>query len=313
MRLRSTFLPLVVLLFNLQSPGDTFRRHHERAEAHRRAGNTPAAEAEYAAILAEAHHRLGRVNTARGEHAAAVASLEAAARYRPGSPEVLVDLAIAYFHAEQYGRAVEPLRAAVAREPRNPAARHMLGKSYFMLGEFPKAVVELGAALELSPDDYDAAYTLGLAHLKQRQFEPARAIYERMTGRLGDRPQLRVLVGRAYRETGFLAESIEEFRRAAALDPRFPRVHYYLGLTYLLKDGAARIEDAAREFRIELDANPEEYFANYYLGILYIIERKWEPAIALLEKAARIQPRNPDPYFHLGQAYQRTSRRRKPT
>jgi hypothetical protein len=24
-----------------------------------------------------------------------------------------------------------------------------------------------------------------------------------------------------------------------ALDPGFPRVHYYLGLTYLLKDGAS--------------------------------------------------------------------------
>src|SRR6185503_3016757 len=50
--------------------------------------------------------------------------------------------------------------------------------------------------------------------------------------------------------------------------------------------------------------NPDEYFANFYLGILYIMERKWEPAIALLEKAAHKQANNPDPYFHLGQAYQ---------
>ena len=113
-----------------------------------------------------------------------------------------------------------------------------------------------------------------------------------------------MLIGRAYRETGFLPESIEEFKKAIELDPRFPRVHYYLGLTYLYKDGAARIPDAIEEFKIELAANPEEYFANFYLGILYIMERKLEPAIGLLEKAARKQPNNPDPYFHLGQAYQ---------
>jgi tetratricopeptide (TPR) repeat protein len=125
-----------------------------------------------------------------------------------------------------------------------------------------------------------------------------------MADRLGNRPALRVLIGRAYRETGFLAESIEEFKKAIALDPSFPRVHYYLGLTYLYKDGASRIPDAMEEFKIELAANPEEYFANFYLGILYIMERKWEPAIALLEKATHKQPNNPDPYFHLGQAYQ---------
>ena len=60
-----------------------------------------------------------------------------------------------------------------------------------------------------------------------------------------------------------------------AIDPRFPRVHYYLGLTYLYKDGAAKIADAIEEFKIELAANPEEYFANFYLGILYIMERKF--------------------------------------
>ena len=129
-----------------------------------------------------------------------------------------------------------------------------------------------------------------------------------MVERLGNRPALRVLIGRAYRETGFLPESIEEFKKAIELDPSFPRVHYYLGLTYLYKDGAARIPDAIEEFKIELAANPEEYFANFYLGILYIMERKFEPAIALLEKAVSKQPNNPDPYFHLGQAYQGAGR-----
>src|SRR5689334_11783689 len=132
-----------------------------------------------------------------------------------------------------------------------------------------------------------------------------------MADRMGNRPALRVLIGRAYRETGFPAESIEEFKKAIALDPKFPRVHYYLGLTYLLKDGAARIPDATEEFKIELAANPEEYFANFYLGILYIMDRKFEPAIALLEKATQKQPNNPDPYFHLGQAYQGAGRHKE--
>src|SRR5207253_5620747 len=38
------------------------------------------------------------------------------------------------------------------------------------------------------------------------------------------------------------------------------------------------------------------------------MNRKWDPAISLLQKAILIQPANADPYFHLGQAYQATER-----
>jgi tetratricopeptide (TPR) repeat protein len=105
----------------------------------------------------------------------------------------------------------------------------MLGKSYFMMGEFDKAARELQQTLKINPGDYDAEYTLGLCYLKQKDVAQARQLYERMANRLGNRPALRVLIGRAYRETGFLAESIDEFKKAIALDPKFPRVHYYLG------------------------------------------------------------------------------------
>lgn len=304
MYLRSTLVPLLSLLVAFQAPQETLRQHYEAAEAHRRAGNLTAAENEYAAILAEGYGKLGRIYSAQKKYKEAIAALETAALHRPNFQATLVDLAIAYFDAEQYGKALDVARRAVARDSQSASAHHILGKSLFMLGKFEEATAELESALKIAQGDFDVAYTLGLSHLKQKQFARAKQIYDLMIQFLGDRPQLRIIFGRAYRETGYLAEAIEEFKKAVALNPRFPRAHYYLGLTYLLKDGAARLTDAAAEFKIELAANPEEYFANYYLGILYVIERKWEPAITLLEKAARIQPRNPDPYFHLGQAYQ---------
>jgi tetratricopeptide (TPR) repeat protein len=305
MRLRSTFLALLPLLFAFQSPPqqDTIRQHYEAAEAARRAGNLAAAEREYTAILSEGYGKLGKIYSAEKQYDAAVAALETAARLDPESEEVLLDLSIAYFDAGQYRQALDASAKALALNPQSVGAHHMLGKSEFMLGEFAKAVAQLEAALRLAPKDYDIAYTLGLAHLKQKELAPARELYTGMLAQLGDRPQLHIIFGRAYRETGFLPEAVEEFKRAVALDPHFPRAHYYLGLTYLLKDGAARLDDAATEFKVELASNPEEFFANYYLGIIYVIQRKWEPSIALLEKASQREPDNPDPYFHLGQAY----------
>jgi tetratricopeptide (TPR) repeat protein len=311
MYLRATLLPALLLFFAFQTPQNGIREHHDAAEAARRAGDYAAAEREYATILGEGYARLGKIFSAEKKYSEAVEALEAAARYRPDSQDVLVDLSIAYFDAGQYRKALEPAGRALTLNPQSVGAHHMAGKSYFMLGDFPKSVAELEAASKLAPDDYDIAYTLGLAHLKQREFAPAKRIYDRMLARLGDRPQLHIIFGRAYRETGFLPEAIDEFRRAVALDPHFPRAHYYLGLTYLLKDGATRLDDAAAEFKVELDSNPEEFFANYYLGVVFVIQRKWDEAIARLEKATRIEPNNPDPYFHLGQAYQSVERHRE--
>ena len=306
--LPSNLVPLLLLLFVFQSPQDTLQKHSQAAETQRRAGNAAGAEKEYRAVLAEGYGKLGKVYAAEKKFQQAISALESARLYGPDSEEVLIDLAIAYFDAEQYEKALEPLSKALAANPQSASAHQMLGKSHFMVGEFDKAAGELQTALRITPNDNDIAYTLGLAYLKQHQLPLAQQIYGRMLAQLGDRPQLHIVFGRAYRETGFLVEAIDEFKKAVALDAGFPRAHYYLGLTYLLKDGASRLPDAEHEFKIELNSHPDEFFANYYLGIVYLMDRKWEAAIGFLQKAILIQPANPDPYFHLGQAYQATEK-----
>ncbi len=308
MYFRSNLLALLLFLIPFQSANDSFQKNFEAAEALRRAGNLTAAETEFREILAEAYHRLGRVHTAQANYPKAMTALETAATYRPQSADVLVDLAVAFFYLEQYQKAVVLLGKALSLDPQHPRAHPLLGKTYFLIGEFEKAQDELETTLRLNPKDYDVTYTLGLALLKRRQFAAAKQLYDRMVVQLGDRPQLRVLIGRAYRETGFLPEAIGEFKQAIALDPRFQRVHYYLGITYLLKDGMARLADARQEFQKELAAYPDEFFANYYLGVIYIIEGKGEQAVGPLQNASRALPNNPDPYFYLGQAYQNTGK-----
>ena len=223
---------------------DLFRKHYEAANNYHRAGNFAAAEAEFKIILGEAYRRLGKIYSAQTNYRASVEAFESASSARPDVKDALVDQAIAYFHIGQYEKAIDPLQRAIAADSKNAIAHHMLGKTYFMMGKFEQATRELEETLKLTPADYDAEYTLGLCFLKRRDLPKAKELYGRMVDRLGNRPALRVLIGRAYRETGFLPESIEEFKKAIELNPSFPRVHYYLGLTYLYKDGAARIPDA---------------------------------------------------------------------
>jgi tetratricopeptide (TPR) repeat protein len=296
------------LLIPTQTSRDSFKLHYEKAEALRRKGDLTAAEAEFTAILRETYPTLGKILSAQPNYPESVTAFEAAVSYTPNSNDALLDLAIGYFHVAKYDQALAALNQVLARDSKSPGARHMLGKTFFMLGDFERAIAELQTALNASPKDYDVAYTLALAYLKRQEIDSARRIFDRMVGEIGNRPQLRVLIGRAYRETGFLTESIEEFKKAAALDPHFPRVHYYLGLTYLLKGGAEQLGAAQEQFKIELAANPEEFFAHYYLGIAATYERNWSDAVGYLEKAAQLQPNNPDPYFFIGQAYQGLNR-----
>src|SRR5262249_14942607 len=184
MCLRSVIFPLLSLLVVIPYPQDSIRRHYETAEAHRRAGDLAAAEAEFIAILAEGYGRLGKIYLAQKAYEKAVTALEAAALNQPDSQEALIDLSIAYFDAGQYEKAFDPLRRALALNPQNAAARQLLGKTWFMRGESGKAATELEAALKLAPRDYDVAYTLGLAYLKQRQLAPARQIFNRMLRQL---------------------------------------------------------------------------------------------------------------------------------
>ena len=188
MRLGSTFLPFLLLLFVWQSPQqDVVRQHYEAAEARRLEGNLGAAEAEYAAILAEGYGNLGKIYSAQGESKKAISALETTVLYRPDSEEAMIELAIAYFTVEQYEKGLEPLRKALARNPENAGAHHMLGKIYFMLGESAKAASELEIVLKLAPNDVDVAYTLGIAYLVNHRVDAAKQLFDRMLQQFGNR------------------------------------------------------------------------------------------------------------------------------
>ena len=64
--------PLAALSFAPPFFQDTIKQHYEAAEAHKRAGNLAAAEAEFAAILAEGYGRLGEIYMAQKAYEKAV-------------------------------------------------------------------------------------------------------------------------------------------------------------------------------------------------------------------------------------------------
>ncbi len=304
MQLRLTIISCVLFIAVNQAPQDAIRQHYQAAEAARNAGNLEAAEAEYSAILAEGYQRLGKIYSTQFDHLQAIRAMQTAAKYRPDSPQALLDLAIAYFGARQYEKALVPAGRALVIAPEDAGVHQMLGKIYFMLGDLTKSISELESAAKLAPNDVDVVYTLGIAYLRNRQPGEAKQLYNSLIKAFGEQPQLHVVIGRAYRQSGLMREAAEAFRKAIALDPRFPRAHYYLGITYLLDEDQKKLAEALEEFKLEVAANPDEFLGNYYLGVVYNFQRQWDLALNFLQKASTLQPKNPDPYFQLGQTYQ---------
>jgi tetratricopeptide (TPR) repeat protein len=295
--------PLLFLAAAFQAPADAMLRHYQAAQHLQTAGKPDAAIVEYQAALAEGYRNLGKIFLAEGEYQKAVKAFDEATAHANSSEAILIDQATTFFYTQQYEKAIAPLKQVLARDSQNLAAHHLLGKVYFMLRQFDKSVIELGLALKLAPTDFDIGYTLALAYLKKKELAPARQIFNRLLQHRGNKPEVHILIGRAYRETEYLDEAIDEFKKTIALNPKHPGAHYCLGLSYLLKDGTLKLKEAAAEFRAELATYPEEFLAIYNLGVVCVIERQYEEGMRLLEKAARLRPQNPEVFLFLGNAY----------
>jgi tetratricopeptide (TPR) repeat protein len=279
---------------------DELARHLSAAETFQLSGDLERAAVENRAVAAVALARLGGLAIREGEFRRAAQLLGDSLALRDDA-RARTNLAIAHMRLREVDRAAEEARAALALDPQNARARHALGKLLYMKGDYAGAQPELERAVVLEPD-LDAAYTLGMTYLRLKQLERAKLLFEEMQAALGDSAVAHILFGRAYQETGYPSESEREFRRAAAVDPKAPRVHFYLGYLLLLHGGEERRAEAARALARELETNPRDFFTHFFLGILASTENDHPRAVRHLSEAARIRPAFGETYLYLGQS-----------
>jgi tetratricopeptide (TPR) repeat protein len=139
----------------------------------------------------------------------------------------------------------------------------------------------------------------------------------------------------------------KEYRSVLQQNPQMPGIHFLLGRLLLSKPdpGATVAEDAKREFQAELEIDPANAGAEYVLGELARQESQWpdaikhftraskldaefgdaflglgmslisarrfSEAIAPLETAVKLEPRNPAAHYNLAQAYNRAGRKQE--
>jgi tetratricopeptide (TPR) repeat protein len=285
-----------------ESPTDPLQQHYSAAQTFQLAGDFDRAEAEYHQVLPLALRGMSDFAAENNELEEASGLLEESVAADPAFLDARTDLAFTYYRAGHVDKAATEASEVVKADPHNGRALQLLGSIEFAQNNFAAAEEHLRTALG-TEGNFDTAYMLALTYLSQHKLAETKLLFDELLNDMGSTPPLHVVLGRAYRETGYIDDAIREFKKAIDLDPRYPRVHYYLALAYLAQGEKERFSTAQTLFQQELAINPKEFFSTFFLGVIYLEDREFFTAEEYLKKAVQLQPQNPDPLLYLGQVY----------
>jgi tetratricopeptide (TPR) repeat protein len=290
-----------------QKQEEAFRTHFELAHASQTSGDQKHAVTEYKLFLAEALRRVASLRARLGKFQEAQTLLEAGLTLSPENADLLLDFSAMRLEQNNLADAKSLAEKALQVAPKSARAEYLLGNTLCQQNDYAAAKQHLEAAVVGAPN-FETGYLLGLTYLKLKDLAHAEMLFKDMEKGLGDTAKLHISFGRAYRNGGFVERSVEELKKAVALDPTEPQVHYFLGLAYLGRDGDSGFPQAAPEFREELKRHPDDYRSHYLLGYILLKQHNLVEAETELKRAATLDPRSPDPLIYLGQLYSETNR-----
>ena len=130
------------------------------------------------------------------------------------------------------------------------------------------------AEIELDNDD-----------LLHKQIDRHKRIVDQRPGHA----DLRYRYGVLLRSQGRLGEALEQFERAAAINPTYVQAIIKLGIT---QQEMGQVDRAVDTFRRALEIEPEYVDVHYRLGLLYTDRRLFDQAVRHMEAAAGGEPGN---------------------
>jgi tetratricopeptide (TPR) repeat protein len=214
-------------------------------------------------------------------------------------PATRLELAAAYISTEKPDEGLAEIDRVLAADPQNAQAWHVKAKLLMAKEDYSGAATAVTRSLELHRD-VDAQLLLALARLNLKEKAKAEAVFQQMLQDYGDRAIWHFVFGGVYRESDYINDAIREFKKAIALDPNVPHVHYFLGLTLLEQNNLGPTPESVKEYEEEVRQFPDDFFGNYGLGGLQFGANQFEQSNKHLMAAAKADPTNPDPWLYLG-------------
>jgi tetratricopeptide (TPR) repeat protein len=211
---------------------------------------------------------LDRPDQAMGDAATAAALAEQDPEAQRLVQQVTVAQALARIANNQAGVAIQDLNALRDQHPDLPEVYYGLGKAYEAQKNYDEAIAQLRKAIELDPKLAEAQYELGhVLHTFKGDAKGALPAYEAAVELAPGNTEYRTNLGNLLTQLGQTDRAIEELKRVVE-SPGYnrPEAWIYLGGAYV---NAKKYQDAIAALDKSLDMAPDVAQTHAYLAWAY--------------------------------------------
>jgi tetratricopeptide (TPR) repeat protein len=219
----------------------------------------------------------------------AVSALELESRLNPGSPEVMLNLGWAYWHAKRVDDAWRIGATLVKLDPQNRAFQIFLANTEIERKEYAKSAERMKAVLKSAPEDHDAKMVLARALFMSGKESEALILLDGILARSPDDAPA------AYRRAAFLSdtgkkkEALATLDRLLASDPE--NLAYRRSRAKILLD-LGREPEAKTEWRNLTRTSPDAQ-SLMNLGWLYWKDKDYDAAWKIAVILVKLDDKNP--------------------
>ena len=249
---------------------------------------------------AEAYNNFANTLKKMGNYDEAIHSYQKALQLRSDLYDATWNLALIYFHQQQYQQSRDILLPLLSQNEVSFSAEiyNLLGKISNQEEKLEEANSHYEKALAIQPGFLDAMNNLGITFTKQERYPEAIQKYQQILEQDPQYDKAYNNLGIVYAKQNQWAQAISNYQKAIQLNPNYADAYYNYGVAL---EEQSQFKEAHQQYVACLKRDKKHYRACNNIGQLYI---RWdiepERALKWIEKSLEIQPNFPEAHLNHG-------------
>ncbi|MDB5771164.1 MAG: hypothetical protein JWM42_1538 [Burkholderia sp.] len=233
-----------------------------------------------------------------GERASSL--IASALKEEPQNADLLALAGETEMRTGNFRKATEYFENAKELAPNKSMIHTALGASRLAQGDNARAIADLEASLDVDPKSRQASMMLLMTHVRQKQFDKALAVINKLEKAQPNDPLVHNVKGGIYSAKKDTAAARASFEKAVSLQP-----NYFSAVSNLAQLDVQEKKPEAAKKRIEsfLESNSKNVAAMTALASLASLQKRPEEATRWLERASNENPGQMQPAMRLGGYY----------